>query len=69
MKKLKALSLNGSKQDLYHCSRCSISTFTKDRMCPCPRGGCDAEVVGTIIKESSRTIKLNKKGEKIYKLH
>lgn len=29
------------------CSRCEIDNTGK-RMCPCPRGGCEAEEVGTI---------------------
>lgn len=31
--------------DVYYCDRCNISSDTSRRMCPCPRGGCDAEVV------------------------
>ena len=39
--------------EYWECSRCDISSETKDRLCPCPRGGCDAKVVGTtkITKE------------------
>ena len=31
----------------WYCSRCKIDN-TGERMCPCPRGSCDAEVVGRI---------------------
>lgn len=36
--------------DYWECDRCKINSFTKDRMIPCPRRGCEAEAVGTITK-------------------
>ena len=37
-----------SKSEYYECSTCKINTLTEGRMCPCPRGGCDAQIVGEI---------------------
>jgi hypothetical protein len=36
-------------EDFYYCKRCDISSEHGKRMCPCPRGGCEAEVVGKKI--------------------
>jgi len=36
------------KQDYYSCNRCNITSETKDRMCPCPRGSCEAKIAGTL---------------------
>jgi hypothetical protein len=33
-------------EDYFECKLCNISSETKGRMCPCPRGGCEAEIVG-----------------------
>lgn len=35
-------------KDFYSCDRCKINTNTSGRMCPCPRGGCEAEIIGKI---------------------
>lgn len=33
----------------WYCTRCDINTLdNSDRMCPCPRGGCEAEKGGEI---------------------
>ncbi len=45
MSKLKEIK----KEDYWECGRCKITSSTKDRMCPCPRGSCEAEVIGEII--------------------
>lgn len=37
------------KEPFYKCSRCNINSNTKDRMCPCPRGSCEAVCVGKVI--------------------
>lgn len=37
------------ENDYWECERCQINTLTKDRMIPCPRGGCEAEVTGEIV--------------------
>jgi hypothetical protein len=34
--------------DYYECPRCEINSLTESRMCPCPRGGCEAVITGTI---------------------
>jgi len=34
------------KEDIWSCDSCKIHSDTKNRMCPCPRGGCDAIVIG-----------------------
>lgn len=40
------------KRNYWHCPRCNISSNTKGRMIPCPRGGCEAILVGqTTISE------------------
>ncbi len=50
---------------VFGCNRCEITSINLDgRMCPCPRGGCEAEIIGekimtTQIKEIPQT-KLNK---------
>ena len=41
-------------EDYWVCARCEITSETKDSMCPCPRGSCDAELVGE--KEIKTTI-------------
>lgn len=35
--------------DYYVCDRCEITSETEGRMCPCPRGSCDAEKKGEVI--------------------
>lgn len=37
------------KEKYYECPRCKINSRTKDVWCPCPRGGCEAVVTGTIV--------------------
>lgn len=34
--------------DFYSCERCKINTDTSGRMCPCPRGSCEAEIIGKL---------------------
>lgn len=53
------------KTDYYTCSRCEIHSGTKGQMCPCPRGGCEAKISGTIIVTTEIT--LNKKLTKAQK--
>ena len=36
------------EKDYYKCVSCNINSLTKDRMCPCPRGNCDAEIIGIL---------------------
>jgi hypothetical protein len=42
-------SLKVKETDIYGCSSCKITSETKGRMCPCPRGSCDAEIIGQKI--------------------
>ena len=44
------------KKDFYYCGRCKIDSLTKGSMCPCPRGSCEAAIIGTVIKETKTTI-------------
>lgn len=61
---------------IFGCNRCEITSTTEGRMCPCPRGGCEAEIIGekimiTQIKEipKAKLKKLNKEfNENIYKV-
>jgi hypothetical protein len=43
--------------EVYECKSCEIDSLTEKRMCPCPRGGCDAVVIGKLqtIKTYERT--------------
>lgn len=41
---------------LIACDRCKINNLG-ERMCPCPRGGCEAEVIGTITTEIKYKLK------------
>lgn len=34
-------------KDYYTCERCEIDSLGKE-MCPCPRGGCEAAITGTL---------------------
>ena len=34
----------------FECDRCEINSLSQDRMCPCPRGSCEAELRGVIEK-------------------
>lgn len=61
MKKIKeGTKVTTKTEDIWYCSRCEISSFTSGRMCPCPRGDCEAKVIGEVTKEMKRTIKLHK---------
>lgn len=45
--------------DIYGCSRCKINEVSDPgRMCPCPRGGCEAIIVAE--KTTSTQVKLKK---------
>lgn len=41
-----------SSKEFWECKSCNINSKTKDRMIPCPRGGCDAEIIGHLIKKT-----------------
>lgn len=36
-------------KNYYQCKRCNIDSENEERMCPCPRGGCEATQTGTVI--------------------
>ena len=36
------------EEDYWECDRCHINNLG-ERMCPCPRGGCEAEPIGVIV--------------------
>lgn len=38
-----------TKIPYFECNRCNINTVTNGRMCPCPRGGCEAIKKGMVI--------------------
>ncbi len=44
-----------TKKDYWVCDSCNITSQTKSRMIPCPRGNCEAKVKGEIIT----TVKVN----------
>lgn len=48
------------KQNVYGCERCEINSLG-ERMCPCPRGGCDAVKIGT--QTVTTEVKIMKKYE------
>ena len=61
--------IENKEEDYWECKSCNINSLTKNRIIPCPRGGCEAEVKGTLttvvtlekIKEksfASRAIKM-----------
>jgi len=43
-------------ESYYECERCNITSETEGRMCPCPRGSCEAEAIG----EKMTTIKIKR---------
>lgn len=46
-----------SVNDYYYCPRCEIDSLNSDgRYCPCPRGSCEAEIIGEAILEDFQTI-------------
>lgn len=54
----------------FECERCGITTETIDRMCPCPRGSCEAVHKGTVVV--TRTIELisiNERAKAISEAH
>ena len=53
------------KTDFYECKRCEITSDTKGRMCPCPRGSCEAAIIGTkIVQTSTLLLPLNAEQKK-----
>lgn len=49
-------------KDYLVCVRCGINSWDdKNRMMPCPRGGCEAEEAGKITTTTKLTLFKNKK--------
>ena len=48
------------KKDYWSCSRCEINSETNGRMCPCPRGSCEAEIIGAIVTTKEIILKTKK---------
>lgn len=46
-------------KDYYKCGRCKITSETKGSMCPCPRGSCEAIIVGTIKTTTIKELNSN----------
>jgi hypothetical protein len=42
------MEIDVKQEDYYTCERCDITSLTEGRMCPCPRGSCEAKISGTI---------------------
>lgn len=57
--KIKEGIIKRKEVDYWVCKRCKITSADKKRMCPCPRGGCEAECVGKLVK--TKEVILNKK--------
>lgn len=48
-----------TKKDYWKCDRCGNTTRnSKGTMIPCPRGGCDAKIIGEIITKTETEIRL-----------
>ena len=60
-KKLSLPKITGD--DYFTCSRCKIDSLSDDEMCPCPRGGCEAAITGTIITTTILQKQLTKSQE------
>ena len=54
---LKIIAENTVEEPYLECDRCEISSETEGRMIPCPRGGCEAKVVG--VKKTHTVIERN----------
>lgn len=48
-----------SNNEWFSCKSCKISSSTKGRLIPCPRGGCEAEITHTVVT-ITRTAKFKK---------
>jgi ribosomal protein L37AE/L43A len=48
MSKKKEPSVKVKETEYWYCERCEIDNVKSKAMCPCPRGSCEAEIVGTI---------------------
>jgi len=48
-----------TKKDFYTCSRCKSDSENGSKMTPCPRGGCEAKIAGTVITTKEIVLTLN----------
>lgn len=59
MSKLKTIASTKTTtktKDYVYCERCEIDN-SGSRMCPCPRGGCEAELKGEYIITTTKEFK------------
>lgn len=47
--KIKSGIVKSKTREYWVCHRCNITSLDKKRMCPCPRGSCEAECVGKLV--------------------
>ena len=50
----------------YECPRCNINSLGR-QMCPCPRGSCEAELVGKVVTIVEVILTKKKKNERVSK--
>lgn len=55
--------LKTTNSKIFYCNRCEIDSLGS-RMCPCPRGGCDAKVVGLKTVKTKTIIYINASKDK-----
>lgn len=59
MRKIKSPITKIKKADMYYCPRCNMDTLNKGtRWLPCPRGGCEAIILGQIKTTSIIEVEL-----------
>ena len=56
------------QQEYWECDRCGINSRTRNRMCPCPRGGCEAEFTGVVTITTKTELVKFKNHERIHTL-
>jgi hypothetical protein len=42
------MEIDVKQEDYYICERCDITSLKEGKMCPCPRGSCEAKISGTV---------------------
>ena len=47
---------NTVTEEYFECKRCNISSETQGRLCPCPRGSCEAMLTGEVVTTIVKTI-------------
>lgn len=56
--------ISKTEEDYYTCKRCEIDSLDDSRMCPCPRGGCEAKISRTVIKTVELDTKISLEQDK-----